>query len=483
MRELSLKRRIIRSTVWIISSEATNSLLHLVSNLILTRLLFPEAFGLMALVYVFIRGVHLFSDVGLRPCIIQNRQGDDPVFLNTAWTIQVVRGILIWIVTCAIALPLAYFYRQPQMLWLLPVVGLNSIVTGFFPTKLILCDRHLQQGRVTILQILANLFGLTCMALLAWRFASIWALVAGEMLNNLATLVMSHSGLLPGMSNRFGWNREVRQEIYHFGKWIFLSTLLAYLTSHADRLLFGKLIPLDLLGVYAIGVTIAKLTLNLIAKLNLSVTMPAYARSIDTGADIEPVYHRAHKSILILGGACLSFLIVYGPLLVQILYDSRYQKAGWIVQLLAVGQWFAVISSANGSALVAIGKPRGMAAGNLVMLVSLMALVPVSFVHFGFKGALVALIGPEILKYLTIATCSRINGLIGWGIEAGLTAAVFFCGAIALVLHHGVNLGISLPIEICCVTFIYGIIWGPLGWKAYKSVRGASPRTNMPITV
>ena len=63
----------------------------------LTRLLFPEAFGLMALIQTFMIGLAMFSDLGIGPAIIQSDRGEDPDFLNTAWVMQILRGICLWL--------------------------------------------------------------------------------------------------------------------------------------------------------------------------------------------------------------------------------------------------------------------------------------------------------------------------------------------------------------------------------------------------
>ncbi len=112
---LTLKQRAIRGSLWTLSGHTSSQILRLGSNLILTRLLFPEAFGLMALVQTFIIGLEMFSDVGIRPSIIQNHRGNDPSFLNTAWTIQVIRGFMLWLGACLMAIPAANFFHQPML--------------------------------------------------------------------------------------------------------------------------------------------------------------------------------------------------------------------------------------------------------------------------------------------------------------------------------------------------------------------------------
>ena len=123
----SLSARLVRSIGWTAVGFVAAQMLRLATNLIFARFLYPEAFGLMALVSVFLVGLAMFSDVGLGPSIMQNKRGDDPAFLNTAWTIQVARGSLLWLGSCILAQPAAYFYNEQLLAQLLPVAGLSLL--------------------------------------------------------------------------------------------------------------------------------------------------------------------------------------------------------------------------------------------------------------------------------------------------------------------------------------------------------------------
>ena len=101
--EKTLRGRVIKAGFWIIGGDGVGQLIRLGSNLILTRLLVPEMFGMMAVVTALMIGLALFSDIGLRENIIQSKQGDDPRFLNIIWSIQVIRGGVIWLVAAALA--------------------------------------------------------------------------------------------------------------------------------------------------------------------------------------------------------------------------------------------------------------------------------------------------------------------------------------------------------------------------------------------
>ena len=102
-----LRSLALRGTAITLGGTAGQQFMRLLSNLVLTRLLFPEAFGMMALIQTFTAGLQMFSDIGLRPSIIQNKRGEDPDFLNTAWTLQIIRGAGLWLFSCLLAWPLA----------------------------------------------------------------------------------------------------------------------------------------------------------------------------------------------------------------------------------------------------------------------------------------------------------------------------------------------------------------------------------------
>jgi len=178
--------RVARGSAFTASGYAASQLLRLLANLLLTRILYPEAFGLMALVSVFMVGLVMFSDVGIGPAISQNRRGDDPDFLDTAWSIQVIRGVLMFLAAAVLAFPVAWFYDAPMLAQLLPVASLTLVIAGFYPTRIETANRHLMLGRVTLLDLASQAVGTLSMLVIAWQTQSVWALVVGGLFGALA---------------------------------------------------------------------------------------------------------------------------------------------------------------------------------------------------------------------------------------------------------------------------------------------------------
>src|SRR5687768_12690090 len=153
--EPSLKSRAVRGALFTFTRYGGAQIIRLAANLLLTRLLFVETFGLMALISVLLQALEMFSDIGIGPSIIRSRRGDDPRFLDTMWTVQIVRGFGVWIVACIVAAPFAQFYEQPVLAQAIPFAGLNALIAGFASTKQYTLNRHLYLGRVTVLELVA----------------------------------------------------------------------------------------------------------------------------------------------------------------------------------------------------------------------------------------------------------------------------------------------------------------------------------------
>lgn len=354
----SLFARALKGGALTAGAYAATQVLRLASNLILTRLLFPEAFGLMALVSVVLVGLQMFSDAGIGPSIAQSPRGDDPEFLDTAWTAQVLRGVILWLGTLGLAGPVAALYDAPDLARLLPVAGLTLLIAGFNPTRIDTANRHLLLGRVTALDLVAQTIGIGAMVALALALGTVWALVIGAIIGSLAKLALMHFGL-PGHMNRPRWERAAGAEILHFGKWIFLSTACGFLLSQGDKAILGAYLPLDGLGVYNIGYFLASFPLMLAGAVTSRIMIPLYREH-------PPAVSPANRARLrqlrfgISGGAIalLAVLALTGPALVGLLYDDRYAAAGGIVVAIAVVQMPVVIGMTYDQAALAAGDSR-----------------------------------------------------------------------------------------------------------------------------
>ncbi|MBF2072758.1 MAG: oligosaccharide flippase family protein [Synechococcales cyanobacterium C42_A2020_086] len=399
----SLEKLAIRGAVWTFVGYGSSQILRFIGNLILTRLLVPELFGLMALVYTFITGLNLFSDIGIRPSIIQNQRGDDPVFLNTAWTLQVIRGWILWFCCFLVALPVSRFYEEPRLLWLLPLVGATAAIEGFSSTALATLSRNVAVAKLTVFEVGVQVASLLVTVLWAYFDRSIWALVGGSLFASLFRVIWSYQ-IEPGVSNRFAWDKSALTDLTQFGRWIFLSTAMTFLATQADRLILGKLFSLDMLGVYTVAFAFADLPNAIITQINGKVIFPIVSRRADLPRHSLRQKILQKRLPLLLGLAILiALLSSFGDVLIHTLYDTRYRDAAWMLSILVLGIWFLAISRTIHSSLLAVGKPIYGAFGFMLKFLYLLGAVPLGFAQFGAVGAIVAMAFSDLPFYSVIS--------------------------------------------------------------------------------
>lgn len=439
----SLKALAVRGSVWTIVGYGASQILRLGSNLILTRLLFPEAFGLMALVSVFMQGLAMFSDVGIRPSIIQNERGDDRAFLNTAWTIQVIRGFVLWSCACLLAWPFATFYGEPQLALLIPVTGLVALIGGFNSTAFATAQRHLALGKLTILELFSHIVSIVVMISWAWLDPTVWALVAGGLAGVAVKLVLSHTWLAESR-NRFGWDREAARSLFRFGKWIFLTTILTFLANQADRLILGRLVSLEMLGVYSIAFMLTGVPRQLLGRLGSGVIFPAVSRRAHL--DREELRHKIvrHRWWPLLGMAgVVALLATFGDQVVLLLWDDRYSEASWMTAVLALGLWPTVLLNTLGPSLRSIGKPQYGTLGSSTRLIWVSIAMIAGFQMFGLFGALIALVFADVPKYFSILLGLYRERLLAW--KQDIVATAIFALLVSLLLFGRSLLGMEMP--------------------------------------
>lgn len=354
----SLFSRAMRGSAFTAGSYALTQGMRLASNLILTRLLAPDAFGVMAIVSVVLVGMIMFSDVGVSASISQSKRGDDPDFLNTAFTIHAFRGSMLWLVVCALAWPLSQFYNEPELVWLLPAAGLTLFIAGFNPTRIDTATRHLLLGRVTALDLLAQAIGIVAMVLLALVFKSVWALVVGSIIGSFAKLALTWF-YLPGERNRFHWDKTSGHELIHFGKWIFMSTACGFLLAQGDKAIFGHYLTAAQLGVYNIGFFLASFPLLLARAVNSRIMIPLYRDHHPATSPQNFAKLRKLRFVITGGTLCLlGFLALVGVPLVGLLYDARYAAAGLIVVAVALVQMPETIGITYDQSALAAGDTK-----------------------------------------------------------------------------------------------------------------------------
>jgi len=398
---MALRQRVLTAGAWTLFGHGLAQGVRLGGNLVTTRLLAPEAFGLMAMATVIVLGLSLVTDIGLRQNIVQNRQGDDPDFLNTAWVTQIARGLLIYVMALLISGLLSQLnqagffargtvYADPALPHIAAAVAVTLLIAGFDSTKLATADRHFAAARVIALELTSQLVGLLTALSLAYVYRSVWALVAAAIVATVTKMLLSHR-ILPGTNNYFQWRPRYFRQLVRFGRWIFLTSLLGFLANNADRLFLGAVFDAEVLGQFAIAVLILGAVHETFSKLLTSVSYPALSEvARDRPHHLKAIYYRFRTPCDCVALFLAGFLFAYGERLITLLYDARYAEAGWILSIISLSLIFVRYGLAT-QCFIAIGSPHLVSYILILRLISICILLPVGFYFGGLQGVVLSI--------------------------------------------------------------------------------------------
>ena len=287
-----------------------------------------------------------------------------------------------------------------QLLYILPVIGFTAVLGGVNSTALFTLNRHLKIGLTTLLDIVPQVISVAAMVVWAWLRPSVWALVGGSLVYSVVQLVLSHLLNLP-QRNRFRWDRSAADELMRFGRWIFLGTIVAFLTGNLDRIVLGKLLTLRELGIYSIALTFARVGIEVSSRLSNTVLFPILSRSQDDPVTLVGQSIRARGLILLAGGALVCAFAIAAPSFFTLLYDKRYASAGDVARWLSILIWFSIVLSSMERVPLALGHPRALFVSNLVTTLSYGIAVPLYW-KFGLPGFIIGLSAGSLIAHLVL---------------------------------------------------------------------------------
>ncbi len=443
----------ISATAWVVAGSVMTNLIRLLSNLVLTRLLFPEAFGLMLIASTVIVIVAMLSDVGIQQSIVRGSRGEDPVYLDTAWTLQIVRGAVMWFGACCIALGLHFAvrwgwtsaqstYADPQLPWIIAASSFASVIMGYQATDVASANRRMSLKPMVVLELISQVAGIVLTIVLAWWMKSVWALVISGLASALIYSALSHR-IFGIHANRMRIDRQALHELFTFGKWLALSSAVSVFVTNGDRLILAALVSPQVMGLFSIAVTLAGAFDLMIQTLFAKVMLPAFGEVVrNHPARVAEAFFRLRWRIDPLMLSVSGVLFALGPWIVSTLYDARYVEAGQMLQILSLGLVAARFSMVQ-QVYLALNEPRYQVLLNIARFVAVFVGVPLAFHFHGLIGALLAVALKDLAALPFIFWFNarhKLNNFrlellwllcwpVGWGVgAAALAARTWFVG-------------------------------------------------------
>ena len=271
----SLSKKVVRGGMWVFALRFTSRGLGFVRTIILARLLAPEDFGLLGIAMLAIATLESFSQTGFQAALIQKKENVDS-YLDTAWTVSAIRGIVLFLILFLFAPVVAKFFNSPQATLVIKVIAVSMLLSGFRNIGIIFFQKDLEFNKQFTYEFSAALTDVAISISLAFILRNVWALVWGGLAGHFIRFIMSY--ILRPYRPHVSFKKSEFKELFGFGKWVLGSSILGFLIIQGDDIFVGKMLGVTALGLYQMAYLISNLPATEITHVISQVTFPAYSR-------------------------------------------------------------------------------------------------------------------------------------------------------------------------------------------------------------
>ncbi len=398
----SKRKMLFRGIGWTVGSFGLGQGFRLACSIALARMLSPEVIGLMTLINSIKTGVDLISDVGITQSIIQNKDAEKPEFYNTAWTLKVIRGSILFVVFLAASPFFAHLFDSQVLLFILPVFAFSFIFDGISSISPSLMQKRMKIAELNIVAFAFEVFPGAILVIFAYLHRSIWSIIFGLLLSTAIKALITHF-LLDDVRVRFRLSTLYAKEITRFGRWIFVSSIVYFFATNLDRLYLGKIASFGMLGVYGIARSFSDLIVLLVSRICGLLVFPLIAAAAHQPRNVlRDKIQSIRFHFILLTAVAIAVFAVAADLPIHILYDNRYQAAAGMLPIMALGAWFSILCSINENIILGLAGTQYIAAGNVVRFIWFAVGLPFGYEAFGFLGVVVVFASSDFFRYFAL---------------------------------------------------------------------------------
>lgn len=465
-----LSRKMAGGAVWMLSARMLMRASGLINVMILARLLPPADFGVVGLTVAFIAAFEAMSDLSLNAAIVRHPDPKKKHY-DTAFTIAVMRGMLIGGLSLLCAEPLAEFYGDERLRYVAWALAAQAVIFGFTNTGTSDFQRDFTFGRDFTYLAARKLGGsIACVgcALTIWPDyrALVAGLVAGSVVSVIASYVLHPMRPRPSLA-AFG-------ELFGFSKWMLATNLLDFVHKRCDAFILGKTLGLAPLGIHALAMELANLVATEFAMPLRRATMPGFAKLQTNLKDLRHQFATAYgASMVVAVPFALGVALVADPA-IRLAFGPDWAAAAPPLRVLCLYGLFGASVQFCWPLIVSMGEPKRFAPLQIGTLLVGAPAIWWASLNYGLVGAAWAMSAMGGLFALLVmrAALSLSNGeprdVMDWApraLGAGLAMALAVRGVQAMIPYDGgaalaaVHLFASMAVGVLVYPVALLILW------------------------
>jgi len=382
-----LRARVVSGGIWVFALRITDRLFALARTIILARVLAPVDFGVFGIALLAMSALETFSQTGFNAALIQKKEDTKP-YLDTAWTVQAIRGVLLALFLFAIAGYVAAFFDASAAKRILQVIALSVLLRGFTNIGVVYFQKELEFRRQFLYQLSGTFADMTVAISMALLLRSVWALALGLLAGALVRMVMSY--FIHPYRPRLSSDRQQFKELFGFGRWVLGSSILVFIVTQGDDIFVGKLLGVTALGFYQLAYRLSNMPATEITHIVSQLTFPAYSKLQDRLPRLQEAYLKVLQVTTFLSVPIAGLIFVLAPDFTRIFLGQKWMPMVLAMQVLVLAGLVRSIMATTGPIFLAVAKPEIETRFQVIRFIVLAASIYPLTLQWGIVGTSIA---------------------------------------------------------------------------------------------
>lgn len=387
---------VLKGTFWSGIERFSSQGIQFIISIVISRILLPREYGLIAMLSIFISLGQTFIDGGFGQALIQKRSRNN-IDYSTAFFTNLAFSIFAYLLLFIGAPWIAEFYEEPELLVLARFVGLNFIVSSFMVVQNAIISINLDFRALTISSLVAVIIGGAVGIVLALNGMGVWALAIQALLSNVIRVVVIWFYLKWIPLLKFSLNSF--KELFGFSSKILLSTIMHTLYMNMYTLVIGKFYNTTDVGLYNRSNTLANFSSVNLTSVIQRVFYPVLCEQQDNDEMLKKTLRESIRALaLVIFPSCLLLALFAKPLL-YIVFTPKWLPAASLLSILAISFALYPLLSMNIQMLQVKGHPELFLKAEVVKKISAIILLVVSL-KYGIIYLCFSILAYNICDYL-----------------------------------------------------------------------------------
>lgn len=350
-----LKTKAVKGGILTMSSRFLTVLIQISSIIVLSRLLSPTDFGLIAMVTAFTAFMGIFRDMGLSTAVIQkkNLQYDQ---INTLFWLNTGVGTALTCLTIALAPMVASFYQRPELQPVVMLLATTFVIASIGAQHAALLQRDLNLKPKVIADIVGAAINLIVSIGMAYQGYGFWSLAWGTVIGAIVTTILYFKGssFTPGRPKIVKGTRE----LINFGANVTIFEMLNYFHRNLDNILIGRISGALVLGLYSRAYQLMTLPISSLREPINTIAFPILSKLQDEPERYKAYYKNIASLLAFLSMPLMAFMIVNADNIIFIALGKDWEGVVPIFILLGISGFIQAVASLRGLVLLSLGLSK-----------------------------------------------------------------------------------------------------------------------------